>query len=46
LNGTSGSAADLAETVDLIEWLRASCLSLRGKIDAAEREHERLVSRL
>jgi predicted RNase H-like nuclease (RuvC/YqgF family) len=36
---------DLAETVDLIERLRASCLSLRGKIDAAEREHERLVSR-
>ena len=36
---------DLAETVDLIERLRASCLSLRAKIDAAEREHERLVSR-
>ncbi len=36
---------DLAETVDLIERLRASCLSLRGKIDAAEREHERLGSR-
>ena len=36
---------DLAETVDLSERLRASCLSLRGKIDAAEREHERLVSR-
>jgi hypothetical protein len=24
--------------------LRASCLSLHGKIDAAEREHKRLVS--
>jgi predicted nucleic acid-binding Zn-ribbon protein len=35
---------DLAETLDLIERLRASCVALHGKIDAAEREHERLVS--
>ena len=35
---------DLSETLDLIERLRASCLSLHGKIDAAEREHKRLVS--
>ena len=35
---------DLADTVDLIERLRASCLSLHRKIDAAEREHERLAS--
>ena len=34
---------DLSETLDLIERLRASCVSLHGKIDAAEREHERLV---
>jgi hypothetical protein len=29
--------------LDLIERLRASCVALHGKTDAAEREHERLV---
>jgi hypothetical protein len=37
---------DLSETLDLIERLRESCVSLHGKIDAAEREHERLASQL
>lgn len=36
---------DLADTVKLIELLRESCIALKGKIDAAEREHARLVSR-
>jgi len=34
---------ELEETLDLIGRLRASCVTLEAKLNAAEREHARLL---